>query len=454
MNQSPKLFEDKNVIHAKEAELKDLVSYVLEKAKSLGATEAEIGASWYQGLSVNVRMGDVETLEFNRDQGFAVTVFFNQSKGSASTNDFSKTALDDAVKAACNIAKFTSPDPYAGLADANLIANNFPELDLYHPWPISTEDAIELAQCSENAAREHEKITNSDGASLSSHQGCRVYGNSHQFIGSQIGTRHSMSCMVLAKQGDEMQRDYWYDSARDYSDLLPPQEIGAICAKRTASRLGVKPLNTQHAPVLFSAPIASGLINHLISAISGSNLYKNASFLNKHLHKQILPEEISIVENPHLRKGHGSANFDSEGVATYKKYFIHNGVLDSYLLGSYSARKLAMKSTGNAGGVHNVLVEATNLISFDNLCKHMHKGFIVTELMGHGINIVTGDYSRGAAGFWVENGEVQYPVQGVTIAGNLAEMFKQITAVGSDVDYRGNIQTGSILIDSMAIAGN
>lgn len=453
-NKNLQTIADVEAVQQKENQLKDWVSYAIKQAKSRGADAVEISASWQQGLSTTVRLGDVETLEFNRDQGFGVTVYYKKAKGSSSTNQLTKATIDEVIEAACKMATFTSSDPFAGLAEPELMATYFPELDIYHPWQIAIESAIAMAKECENVGRQHTEISNSDGASFTSHQSCHVYGNSHDFIGTRLGTRHSLSCLLLAETENEMQRDYWYDTKRDYRDLLEPAMIGRTAAERTVRRLHARPIKTQTAPVLFLPEVASGLLGHFINAVSGGNLYRSSSFLLGKLQQTIFPEHIEIIENPHRKKGAGSAVFDSDGVATNRKHLIKDGILASYVLGSYSARKLGMVSTGNAGGVHNIEISSAQAAAFEQLLQTMHKGLIVCELMGQGVNIVSGDYSRGAAGFWVENGEIQHFVQGVTIASNLTDMFKNIVAIGNDVDARGNIQTGSILIEKMAIAGS
>ena len=438
---------------AEEGRLKTLVSDILDEARRQGADACEVGVSLDTGLSVGVRMGDVETVEFNRDQGFGITVFRGQRKGSASTSDSSMDAIRETVKAAYDIAGYASEDPDAGLADAELMASDLPDLDLYHPWGIEANEAIELALKCEESGRNHDvHIVNSDGANVSTHQGCRVYGNSHGFIGSYVSSRHSLSCMLIGQKGDDMQRDYWYTVARDASDIESAEAVGSRAGERTIARLGGRKVATGQVPVLFAPEVASGLISHFISAISGGSLYRQASFLLDHLNKPVFPEWVRIHEQPHLKKALGSAAFDNDGLATTAKDFIHDGVLENYLLGTYSARKLGMVSTGNAGGVNNLFLDS-NAGGQSELLQQMGTGLLVTELMGQGVNTVTGDYSRGAAGFWVENGIIQYPVSEVTIAGNLKEMFMNIVAAGNDYDHRGNVQTGSVLLEGMMVAG-
>jgi len=433
--------------------LSALVTDALAEAKAQGASTAEAGIHVESGLEVTVRMGEVETVEHTSDKSLGVTVYFGQRKGSATTSDFSAAAIKDTVRAACSIARYTAEDEYAGLADADMMARDIPDLDLNHHWNISADAAIELATECETAARDCDKrIVNSEGATVSSHQALRVYANSHGFIGGYPSTYHSASCAVIGQEGEGMQRDYWYDAVRDSIDLNNVKAIGKMAAERTLRRLNGRRLPTGNAPVIFAADIASTLAGHLIAAIRGGSLYRKASFLLDYLDKQIFPEHINIHEEPHLKKAMGSAPFDSEGVANGHHVLVENGILQSYVLDSYSARKLGMKTTGNAGGVHNLIIDHGD-DSFDDLVKQMNKGLIVTELMGQGVNIVTGDYSRGASGFWVENGEIQYPVEEITIAGNLRDLFMHIDAVGNDVDLRGNTRTGSILIEDIMIGG-
>jgi PmbA protein len=434
-------------------DLESLVADVLKRAKSLGADQAEAGAGIDSGLSVTVRMGEVETLEYQRDRSLGVTVYFGRSKGSASSADFSTKAIEDTVAAACSIAKRTADDPAAGLADAALMAREVPNLDLCHPWDLAPERAIELATICEDAARGFDtRIHNSEGASVGSHRGLHVYGNSHGFIGAQEKTDHTISCAVLAQADGGMQRDYWYTVARDANNLETPEAVGGRAAERTVARLGARRLGTCKAPVLFLPELARGLVGHFLGAISGGAQYRRASFLLDAAGSQVFPTFIDISERPHLRGAIGSAAFDAEGVATRDNEIVAGGVLQSYLLGSYSARKLGLVTNGHAGGAHNVVVSGGNG-GFDSLLARMGKGLVVTELMGQGVNGVTGDYSRGAVGFWVEEGAIAHPVEEVTIAGNLRDMYRSIVAVGSDVDVRGNVRTGSILIDEMTIAG-
>ncbi|MGR8929708.1 MAG: metalloprotease PmbA [Gammaproteobacteria bacterium] len=434
--------------------LKAVVQQLLDQAAQQGATAAEAAFSVDNGLSVSARLGDVETVEYHCDQGIGVTVYFDQKKGSASTNDVSETSLTETVKAACSIARYASPDEFAGLPDKDHLATSFPDLDLNHPWALDASRAIELAiECEDAARHYHSAISNSEGATVNAHQGTRVFGNSLGFLEGYQSSRHSLSCSVLAGTGDAMQRDYWYSVARNPNLLEPAVQVGEKAAQRTLARMNARSLTTRHCPVLFSAEMASGLIGSLMGAISGGSLYRKASFLLDSLNTQILPDFVRIHEQPLLVGGLGSANFDAEGVATQTRDIVSHGILRSYLLSSYSARKLGMRTTGNAGGVHNLIIEPGDN-DFAGMLNQLGTGLLVTELMGQGINRVTGDYSRGASGFWVENGSIQYPVQGITIAGNLKKMLRHLVAIGNDVDLRGNIRVGSILLEQMAIAGD
>ena len=432
---------------------REVVEAMLSEAKNLGASSAEAGVSIESGLSVNVRLGEVDTLEHNRDKGLGITVYFGHRKGSASTSDFKPQAIKETVQAACDIARYTEEDAAAGLAEAEDIVMQYPELELYHPWDLSAEMAIELAKECETAGREMDsRISNSEGASVSSHDGLRVYGNSHGFRGDYLSSRHSMSCTLIGEDDNGMQRDHWYSIARDVANLQSAEEIGIQAATRTLSRLNARRLKTANVPVIFQADVARGVLSHFLRAISGSVLYRKSSFLLDQLGQPIFPERIQIDERPHLVGALGSCPFDSDGVATRATDFVENGILKNYILDSYSARRLNMKSTGNAGGVHNLFINHDD-ISFEDLCKKMHTGLIVTEVMGQGVNTVTGDYSRGASGFWVENGEIQYPVEEITLASSLQKMYKGIEAIANDVDQRGNVLTGSWLINEMTIAG-
>jgi PmbA protein len=433
--------------------LKDSVQEILDEAKRQGASAAEAGLSLQDGLSVTARLGEVETIEHDCSQNLGVTVYFGQCKGSASSTDLSPESIKETVRAACSIARYTSADEYAGLPDKDLLATEFPDLDLYHPWKISADEAIALAIECEDAARFYDaEISNSEGATVNSHQGISVMGNSLDFLQGRLSTRHSLSCSVLGQRGDSMQRDYWYSVARNALGLEPAVEVGKKAAERTLQRLGARSLSTRQCPVLYSAEMASSLLGSLCGAISGGNLYRKSSFLLDALNTQIFPEFIHIYEQPHLLGALGSSIYDGEGVATLARDLVRDGVLQGYILSTYSARKLGLRSTGNAGGVHNLTITPSEL-DFEALLRQMNTGLLVTELMGQGVNMVTGDYSRGAAGFWVENGVIQYPVEEITIAGNLKTMFKNIVAIGNDVDTRGNTRTGSILVEQMSIAG-
>ncbi|NWL79962.1 metalloprotease PmbA [Pseudomonas taiwanensis] len=435
-------------------ELQARVERILAEARRQGASACEVAVSVEQGLSTTVRHGEVETVEFNRDQGFGITLYVGQRKGSASTSASGEDAIRETVAAALAIAKHASEDECAGLADAALMARDLPELDLYHPWSITPEQAVEQALICETAAFETDKrVSKADGTTLNTHQGCRVYGNSHGFVGGYASTRHSLSCVMIAEQQGQMQRDYWYDVSRIGSQLADPASIGRRAAERTAARLGARPVPTCEVPVLFAAELATGLFSSFLGAISGGNLYRKSSFLEGALGQRLFPEWLSIDERPHIPRAMASAAFDNDGLATYAKPFVEKGELVSYILGTYSGRKLGLPSTANAGGVHNLFV-SHGQEDLTALLRRMGRGLLVTELMGQGLNMVTGDYSRGAAGYWVENGEVQFPVQEVTIAGNLKDMFRQILAVGSDLELRGNIRTGSVLIEKMTVAGS
>ncbi|MBL4940133.1 MAG: metalloprotease PmbA [Colwellia sp.] len=442
-------------------QVKDRVAKVLELAKSLGADGAEVAMSRQQGLSVGTRLGEVENVEFTNDGALGITVYQQGRKGSASTADLSEKALMQAVEAAVNIAKYTSVDDCSGLADKERLAMDAQDLDLYHPKALSTEQAIEIAkECEQSALDSDKRITNSDGASLDCFSGFKVYGNSHGQLVGYPSSRHSLSCVVIAGKDDNMQRDYAYDVNRDFSLLDSGVSIGKKAASEVISRLNPHKLSTMKVPVLFRADIANTLWGHFIAAISGGNLYRKSSFLLDALGKTVFPDFISINERPHILKALASSAFDSEGVLTQDRDIITDGALQTYLLTSYSARKLGLTTTGHAGGIHNWQVNDKNITSkgnatadFDVMLKTLGTGLLVTELMGQGVNVVNGDYSRGAAGFWVENGEIAYPVSEITIAGNLDQMFKSIVAVGADVDKHGSISTGSILIDEMQVAG-
>ncbi|MDC6381083.1 metalloprotease PmbA [Pseudomonas graminis] len=434
--------------------LQQQVEQIVAEAKRQGATACEVAVSLEQGLSTTVRQREVETVEFNRDQGFGITLYMGHRKGSASTSASGPDAIRETVAAALAIAKHTSEDEASGLADAALMAKDQPDFDLYHPWDITPEQAIERALICEAAAFDADsRIKNADGTTLNVHQGCRVYGNSHGFIGGYASTRHSLSCVMIAEGEGQMQRDYWYDVNRRGELLMDAKLIGQKAAERAASRLGARPVPTCEVPVLFSAELAGGLFGSFMGAISGGNLYRKSSFLEGAMGQRLFPEWMTIDERPHLVGAMGSSAFDGDGLATYAKPFVENGDLVSYILSTYSGRKLGLPSTANAGGVHNLFV-SHGTEDQAALIRRMGRGLLVTELMGSGLNMVTGDYSRGAAGFWVENGEIQFAVQEVTIAGNMRDMFKQIVAVGSDLELRSNIRTGSVLIEKMMVAGS
>ena len=437
-------------------EVKTRVATVLELAKSLGADGAEVAMSRQQGLSVGTRMGEVENVEFTNDGALGITVYREGRKGSASTADLSEQALTKAVTAAVNIANYTSVDNCSGLADKHLLAMQPKDLDLYHPHEITTEQAIELAkECEESALTVDSRITNSDGASFDTFSGFKVYGNSHGQLVGYPSTRHSLSCVMIASENEQMERDYAYSVSREFTLLNSPKKIGLEASSEVLSRLNPQTLPTGKVPVLFRADIANSIWGHLIAAISGGNLYRKSSFLLDSIGNSIFPDFLTISERPHIAKALASSAFDSEGVLTQDREIITQGILQTYLLTSYSARKLNLTTTGHAGGIHNWLVNAQGHDgNFEAMLKTLGTGLLVTELMGQGVNIVNGDYSRGAAGFWVENGVIAYPVSEITIAGNLRDMFQGIVAVGSDIDLRGSIQTGSILIDEMQVAGH
>jgi PmbA protein len=434
--------------------LERIVRDLLAEAVRQGASAAEAAASSESGLEINVRLGEVETVEHTRDNGLGITVYFGHRKGSASTSDLSPEAVRDAVTAACAIASRTQEDPCAGLADAELMARDSPDLDLYHPWDLAPDAAIQLAIECEDVARAFDpRIVNSEGASVSTHTGLHIYGNSLGFVAGYPSTRHGLSCAVVAQDGDSMQRDYWWTTARAAADLESPQAVGRRAGERTVARLGARQIPTQRAPVLFSPLTAAGLLRSLTAAISGSSLYRRSSFLLDRIDTRLFPDFVRIHEVPHLRRGLGSAPFDGDGVATRPKDLVSQGILRTYLLDAYSARRLGLTTTGNAGGVHNLHIEPGEW-DRAGLLREMGTGLFVTELLGHGTNPVTGDYSRGAVGFWVEGGEIQFPVEEITIAGNLKEMFMGLVAVGNDCDFPGSTRTGSWLIREMTIAGD
>ncbi|HEY6645278.1 metalloprotease PmbA [Povalibacter sp.] len=436
-----------------QSDLESLVTMAIEEARQLGATQSEVAISVDTGLSVSARLGEVETLEYQRDRGMGITVYRGQRKGSASTADLGASAIRETVAKAYSIAGFTAEDECAGLPDPDTLATAIPDLDLNHPWDIEPDQARDLAVACEAAALAVDKrIGNSEGASLSSHRGIRVYGNSLGFLGGYPSTIHSLSCVVIAQERDEMQRDYWYSSVRDWRELEDGEKIGRTAAERALRRLNARKPSTTTAPVLYVPELARGLIGHFLGAVRGGSQYRRASFLLDSAGTQVFPDWFSISERPHIPKALGSAPFDSEGCATRDRELVAAGVLGGYILGTYSARKLGLKTTGNAGGVHNLFV-GHGAENFESLLRRMNRGLVVTELMGQGVNGVTGDYSRGAAGFWVENGAIAYPVHEITIAGNLKDMLRNLVAVGNDVDARGGVRTGSILVEQMTIAG-
>jgi PmbA protein len=434
--------------------LEQLVERTLALARAGGATAAEAAVGVSTGLSVTVRLGEVETLEYQRDRSLGITVYAGKRKGSASTANLAPAAVEETVRKALSIASFTAEDEYAGLPEAELMAGRLPDLDLCHPWNIEANQAVELARRCEAAGLAHDpRIHNSEGASVATHQKLRVFGNSHGFVGGYPSTSHSVSCVVLGQQDGDMQRDYWYTAARDWRALEDVESVGRRAADRAVRRLGAGKMATRKAPVLFAPELARGLIGNFAGAIGGAAQYRRTSFLLDAKGERIFPEAISLVERPHLRGALGSAPFDGEGVATRERALVVDGVLEGYLLDSYSARKLGLVSTGNAGGVHNLVVQG-EMLDPKTLLRRLGTGLVVTEMMGQGVNPVTGDYSRGAAGFWVENGELLRPVHEITVAGNLRRMFLGIVALGDDVDTRGAIHCGSLLVDEMTIAGD
>ncbi len=434
--------------------LKNLVADILAEAVNQGASAAEVSASEDVGLSVTVRKGELETVEFNQDRGFGITVYFDQRKGSASTSDSSRSAIAQTVRAAANIARYTQADSCNGLAEPELMPETLVDLDLYHPWKTDAQAAEALALTCEAAGLNHDsRIVNSDGAQVSTQQSSRVYGNSHGFIGHYLGTRHGMSCMFIAEDKDGMQRDHWYTTARDPSLLESPEAVGEEAGRRSVARLSPRKVPTGNFPVIFCPQMSAGLVGHFLAAVSGGSLYRKASFLLDSLGSSVMSDHLSLIEEPHLPKQIGSAVFDSDGVATWDKTFVTDGIVANYVLSSYSARRLGMETTGNAGGVFNVILKG-NEKTFAELLLTMGEGLYVTELMGQGVNGVTGDYSRGASGFWVENGELAYPVDGLTIASNLKDMLQDIQWLGDDRDSRGNIRTPSVLLGTMTVASN
>lgn len=435
-------------------DLKNLSQDILKKAKALGASQVEVGLSIDTGFEVTVRLGAVETISYQRDRGVGITVYFGQRKGYASTSDTNPKSIQETIQAACDIARFTNEDAFAGLPEKTLLAFEYPDLDLSHPWDLTPQEASDLALSCETYGRESNPlVSNSEGVTISTFASKQVLANSHGFIGGYPTTHHSISCVLLAQKGEEMQRDYDYSSARDFKQLASIEEIASSAAKRCVQRLGARKIKTGKYPVIFEAPVAKGLLGTFISAISGGRLYRKASFLLDALHQQVFAKHITLTEVPHLLSAPGSAPYDSEGVKNTKHAIVTQGRLDSYILSSYSARKLSMQTTGNAGGVRNLHVTHSDK-NLAQLLKAMDTGLLVTSLMGQGVNIVTGDYSRGISGFWVENGEIQFPINEMTIASNLKDMYQNIIAVGNDLDTRGNIVTGSIWIGEMMVAGD
>ena len=442
------------LLKSQEQTLRDAVSFAIETAQKAGAT-AEVGVTKVSGLSVSTRLQEIENVEFTNDGALGISVYLGQQKGNASTSDLSEEAIKNTVEAALAIAKYTSPDDCTGLADKELIAFEAPDLALYHGANVDVEQATKLALEAEKSALEYDaKIVNSNGASFNSHTGVRVYGNTHGMLQSYLSSRYSLSCSVIGGELDQLENDYEYTVSREFDALSSADWVGQNCAKKVIARLNPQKLSTREVPVIFLNDVATGLISHLTGAISGGSLYRKSSFLLDHLGKQVLPDWFQISERPHLLKRLASTPFDSEGVRTQDLEIIQDGVLQTYLLTSYSGRKMGMQSTGHAGGIHNWLVKPNLTGGLTALLRQMGTGLLVTDVMGQGVNIVTGDYSRGAAGFWVENGEIQYPVAEITIAGQLQDMLKNIIAVSDDIEHRSNIQTGSILLNKMKISGN
>ena len=433
-----------------------MVTLALAEARKRGASQAEADASLQKGLNVTVRLGEVDTVEYQRDRGVGVTVYFGHRKGSASTGDLAPEAIRATVEKACTIARYTAQDECAGLADAHELAREIPDLDLEHDWDLSPEEAVQLSrECEAAGLAVDARLTNSEGASVSTSRSVRVYGNSHDFLAGYAGTSHSLSCVLLAQAGEDMQRDYWFSAARDPRELEDARQIGRRAGERAVARLGASKLTTRRAPVLFVPELARGLFGHFLGAIRGGAQYRKSSFLLGAAGERIFPDFVQMRERPHIPKALASSPFDSEGVATRDRDLVRSGVLDGYLLGSYSARKLGLRTTGNAGGVHNLLVESSSAApDFDTLLRQLNTGLLVTELMGQGVNGVTGDYSRGASGYWVESGVLAHPVHEITIAGNLRDMYRNIVALGSDIDTRGGLRTGSVLLEGMTIAGD
>lgn len=442
------------LLKAQEQELRQAVSFAVALATKAGAS-AEVAVTKVSGLSVSARLQEIENVEFTNDGALGISVYMGQQKGNASTSDLSESAIKNAVEAALAIAKYTSPDDCTGLADKDLMAFDAPDLELYHAADVDVDKATELALQAEKAALEaDERIINSNGASFNSHTGVKVYGNSHGMLQSYLSSRYSLSCSVIGGVEDALENDYEYTISREFDKLQSPIWVGENCAKKVVSRLNPQKLSTREVPVIFLNDVATGLISHFAAAISGGSLYRKSSFLLDHLGKQVLPDWFNISERPHLLRRLASTPFDSEGVRTQDREIVEDGILQTYLVTSYSGKKLGMPSTGHAGGIHNWLVKPNLTGGLTALLREMGTGLLVTDVMGQGVNIVTGDYSRGASGFWVENGEIQYPVAEITIAGQLQDMLKNMVAVADDIEHRSNIQTGSILLDRMKISGN
>ena len=437
-------------------DLQAIVQTLVKQAMDKGASGVEVSASTSVGYCIETRLGEVDKLEYTNDKGLGLTVYFDQQKGSAGSSDLSLDALNQVVEKACSIARHTGVDPCSGLPDPDRLAFNYPDCDLNYPWQLTPQQAIAMAiEGEKHGMAQDPRITNSEGVSVDTSQGFRVFANSAGFVGAYPASNHSLSCVLLATDPNgQMERDYSYTCARDPAELLPVNQIAAEAAEKTVARLGARRVKTGNYPVIFQAQAARGLLGHLIGAIQGSRIYRQSSYLVDKLNQPVISKQITLHEDPHEIKGLGSAPFDSEGVATQARDLVNEGILQTYCLGSYSARKLGLQTTGHAGGVRNVSVQTPNTLDFDALLNEMHQGLLITDVMGQGINLVTGDYSRGAAGFWIENGKIDYPVSEITLAGNLNDMFHQIAAVGNDVDKRGNIATGSLLISSMAVAGD
>lgn len=433
--------------------LDSIAAQAVDIARRHGADQAEVGVSYEEGLSVTVRMAELESVERQRDRGLAVTVYRNKRKGSASTTDFSAAGVEETVRKALSIGSFTAPDEFAGLAEASEMAVGLKDLDLYHPWDIDVDQATDLAMRTESAARSADaRIVNSEGATVTSGVGYRVYANSHGFLGGYPTSTHSLSCRVVAKEGESLEGDYWYALSRTPAELETPESVGAEAARRTVRRLNARTVATCRVPVIYPPELAKGLFGHLVAAVRGTAQYRRASFLLDAVGQQVLPEYVDIDEDPFIPRAFGSTAFDAEGVATKRRRLVDRGVLQGYVLSSYSGRRLGLPTTGNAGGAHNLIVKPT-AGALAELIASCEQGFVVGELLGQGVNTVTGDYSRGAAGFWVERGEIVHPVHEVTLAGNLREMLRQIQAIGSDIDIRGSVRCGSVLIDGLTLAG-